>query len=309
MAISVVIPTYRREAVLVDTIAHLLQLTPPANEIVIVDQTPRHETETEYALAAWAACGDIRWLRLAKPSIPNAMNQGIVAARGEFVLFLDDDIVPSSQLVAMHLRNFIDPTVCAVVGQILQPGQNPREGNLESRHKEGIFRDLDFPFNGTRKCSVENCMAGNLSVRRRAAIEAGGIDLNFVGVAYRFETEFCRRLIRTRGTLVFDPDASIRHLQAPHGGTRAFGDPLRSASPLHGVGDYYFALREGRSAGEILSYIRKRMVLSLGRKVYLREPWWLPVKLVGELRAVALAFRLSKGPQLLLVRPVKDGML
>jgi len=52
-AISIVIPTYRREQVLVDTLHALLRQEPPADEILVVDQTERHEPATADQLAAW----------------------------------------------------------------------------------------------------------------------------------------------------------------------------------------------------------------------------------------------------------------
>ena len=52
-AISVIIPTYRREHVLVDTIRYLHALRPPPGEIVIVDQSEQHEPSTVEALQAW----------------------------------------------------------------------------------------------------------------------------------------------------------------------------------------------------------------------------------------------------------------
>ena len=299
LPLSVVIPTYCRGQVLLATIEYMLAQCPAAHEIVVVDQTPSHDDSVESRLARWNAEKKIRWIRLGAPSIPTAMNEGLLAAGNEIVLFIDDDIETGPSLVDRHYRHYSDPEVYGVVGQILQPGQEPARVENGPRG-DGLTRDLEFPFNGTRRCRIVNCMAGNLSVRRDKALEAGGMDLNFVGVAYRFETEFCRRLIRLSGQIVFDPEASISHLRAPSGGTRAYGDALRSASPYHGVGDYYYAIREGGSYCETLRYFAARLGKSLGRKAYLLEPWWLPVKLVGELRAMALAVRLGAGPQRLI---------
>ena len=46
MSVSIVIPTYRREQVLVDTIRYLQALCPPADEILIIDQSEQHEAST-----------------------------------------------------------------------------------------------------------------------------------------------------------------------------------------------------------------------------------------------------------------------
>lgn len=293
--VSVVIPTYCREQVLVNTVETLLELEEPAGEIIIVDQTLEHIPPVTEQLAKWHEKGLITWVRLEKPSIPHAMNQGLLTAKKEIVLYLDDDIIPSPALIACHADNYSDPTVCAVVGQVLQPGQQPVDESRSSRG-EGIWRDLDFIFNSNFPDDIHNCMAGNLSVRRDDAINAGGMDENFVGVAYRFETEFAKRLITSSGKRIrFDPKAKIDHLQAASGGTRSTGGHLTSASPVHSVGDYYFAYRHARGR-ERFSYMVQRFFRSVRTRFHLTHPWWIPVKLLGELRGLLWARELYKAP-------------
>jgi hypothetical protein len=65
------------------------------------------------------------------------------------------------------------------------------------------------------------------------------------------------------------------------------------------MGDYYFAMRSGLSR-ETLSYLLKRPVREVATKFHLRHPWYVPVKLLGELRAFGAAVRgLHGGPRLL----------
>lgn len=301
--VSIIIPTYQREQVLVDTLVALLGQSPPAAEILVLDQTPRHVETVEQQLNAWDATGQIRWLRLPEPSITRAMNQGLLVARGEVVLFLDDDIVPAPGLVAAHARRYADPKVAGVVGMVLQPGQAAGAA-IPAERGQGIWRDLNFPFNSEQPAEIANAMAGNLSVRRDRAIQAGGFDENFKGVAYRFETEFARRLVRGAGQLVYEPMARIHHLQAERGGTRAYGNPLCSTSPAHSVGEYYLAFRESRG-WERWTFIFWRMFRSVRTRFHLRHPWCILVKLVGELRGLAWAVRLySRGPALLPKHPI-----
>jgi hypothetical protein len=53
-SISVVLPTYTRERLLVNTIAALLQLLKEGDEILVIDQSLAHEAETDTALTNWA---------------------------------------------------------------------------------------------------------------------------------------------------------------------------------------------------------------------------------------------------------------
>ena len=296
--ISVAIPTYGREDVLLDTIRYLLVQKPKADEILVIDQTLQHEPETEKRLQDLENCGDIRWIKLKSPSITHAMNVGLEQARYDIVLFLDDDIIPGQRLFSAHIDNYKDTGTWAVVGQVLQPGESPYNGEVQCRIT-GLRDNLDFPFNSSSCAWVNNVMAGNLSVRKDRALNVGGFDENFVGTAYRFETEFGRRLCKAGGKILFEPGASIRHLKAEHGGTRSSGRHLTSPSPKHGVGDYYFALRQGLNI-ETLAYMCWRPFREVRTKFHLLHPWWIPVKLIGEFRALFLAVYLSLcGPRYL----------
>ena len=297
--ISVVIPTYGSDQVLVDTVRRLLSLPAPPQELIVVDQTVRHDSETERSLAEWEAAGAVRWIRRSVPSITGAMNRGLKEARGDWVLFLDDDIVPASGLIAGHAAaTETHPEAWAVVGQVLQPGENP---DRRPARQGGTFlnQDLDFRFYGMTPGWVTNVMAGNLCVRRVRALALGGFDENFEPpVAYRFETEFAKRLVRSGGKIWFEPGASIRHLRVASGGTRSQGSHLNSASPVHGVGDYYYALRCGQG-WPLFWYMARRPFREVCTRFHLRHPWWIPVKFVGELRALVAALRLFRqGPRL-----------
>ncbi len=298
--VAVAFPTYGRERVLVESVEHVLAASPAPGEILVVDQTPRHDEATERALRTHAEAGRIRWLRRSTPSITAAMNAALGSATRPVVLFLDDDVVPRADLVGAHAAAYESDDTWAVAGQVLQPGEEPTRPRPYTR--AGMSRFLDFPFHSDARAFVENGMAGNLSVRREAALRVGGFDENFVGVAYRFETEFCRRLCAGGGRILFEPAASLRHLRASSGGTRAFGDHRASASPLHGVGDYYFALRQ-RAGLAGLGYVLRRPVREVATRFHLRRPWWIPVKLLGELRGLAYAVRLIRRGPALLARP------
>jgi GT2 family glycosyltransferase len=293
--LSVVIPTFGRNEVLVQTIRHILSADPAPSCIIVIDQTPTHTTEVREQLNEWVAARKIQ-VAQQEPSIPRAMNRGLREACSEFVLFLDDDVIPVSNLMAAHLSIF-DNNVCAVVGQVLQPGEEP----VDREHRgsvNGLNSDMDFCFRSTHPSPVTNVMAGNLSVNRELALRIGGFDENYVGVAYRFETDFAKRLSKV-GKIMYAPDASIRHLRAPSGGTRTWGNHLTSHRPEHSVGDYYFSMRHGRPI-EAFQYRMRRLFTSVATRFHATHPWWIPPKLIGELRGWWWARQLAKrGPKLI----------
>ena len=302
--VSVAIPTYRRGEILLRTLGLLFRLDPPPGEVLVVDQTEAQPVEVEQNLRRMETEGRIRLLRFSPPSIPRAMNTGLQEAKGAVVLFVDDDVEPAPDLVAAHAARHASGCA-AVCGQVLQPGEAPDpEANRGSRG-EGFRADLDFRFCGTETTELRNVMAGNLSVSRAAALAIGGFDEHFLGSAFRFETDFARRMVAAGHRILFAPEASLRHLRSPAGGTRSLGDHLERPSPLHAVGDYYFALGHARGS-ERAAYLFRRLFRETVNRYHLRHPGKMPAKVFSELRAFCWAIRFHRsGPRLL--PPVQGG--
>ena len=269
----------------------MLDLGEGQEEILIIDQTPEHDDATTEQLTRWHDQGDIRWLKREKPSITESMNFALQKATSSLVLFLDDDIAPYSGLLTAHRQCHAEfPDIWASVGQVIQPWQRP-ENVTAPRKLTGLRRDFDFPFHSTVPDWVANVMAGNLCVRRNRALQLGGFDEDFLGAAYRFESDFARRVIAAGGRIRFCPAARIDHLRVARGGTRQQGRHLTSADPVHGVGDHYYAMKHGNGVIR-WSYVIRRMIREVSTKFHLTHPWWIPVKLLGEIRAVVWAAQL-----------------
>lgn len=287
--ITVAIPTFNRGALVVETVERLFALEPPPGAIVIVDQSP----QINEGLERWNREGRIRLIRLDAPSIPHAMNEALLAARTPLVLYLDDDVDPSSGLVAAHVRAHDDPRAWAVVGQVLQPGE-------KAEHFVQPADDLEFHFNHDTGRFVANVIANNLSVKRERALAIGGFDENFTGAAHRFETDFSFRIVAAGGRVWFSPEATLRHLKLATGGLRSYGDHRSSPSPAHSAGDYYFAIHHRRP---FWRYALTRLRKNVATRYALRHPWMIPTKLIGELRGMLLAGRLARNGRRLLLAP------
>jgi len=280
LPISIAIPTYRREQVLLDTIDYLLSLQPAASEILVLDQTEKHESSTELRLQELAESGSIRWLRFDQASIPKTMNRGLLEAKQEIVLFLDDDICPEPELLTSHLSAHAKLPDVLVAGRVIQPWQ------------EGVdlSENDSFHFAGLKSGWIEGFMGGNFSIRRETALLLGGFDENFVRVAYRFEAEFAYRFLKAGNRIYFEPRACLHHLKTEDGGTRAFGEHLTTWKPDHTVGAYYYFLRTGTGFAFFL-----RPILSIATHYHLKHPWQIPLTLLAELRGMLWALKLFCG--------------
>ena len=271
---------------MLDTIRQFREFVPATVELIIVDQTLDVPKPIADEMTMLDANGSIRWLRLPKPSIPAAMNCGLLAASGEIVLFLDDDIELDGSLVPAHVAAQKDAAL--VAGQVLQPGEFP----LRLRPGE------KFHFCSDTKRWISEFMGGNFSVSRTKALALGGFDENFLGAAFRFEAEFAHRYLRENGKILFCPEASIRHLRLSAGGTRAHGHHLRTAKSAHSVGAYYYLMQVRPP-----HWFRKvfwRPIRSVRTRHHMRHPWWIPLTLLAEIRGFMRAtWLLARGPKLI----------
>ncbi len=301
--VSVVIPTCDRGPVLLDTLRQLRALSHRALEVVVVDQSAQLQPPVAAALAEAAGRGELQWIRRARRSIPAAMNHGVRAARGEVILFIDDDVRIHTELVQAHARAHADGTAAIVAGQVIQPWQQPLP-DTEPGYPPGREGDPDaFRFNCSVRQEVRRFIGCNVSMRRRALFDLGGFDENFGGAAYRFEADLAERAC-LRGMVVrFEPVASLHHLKAPRGGTRGFGHHLRTVSPWHSAGRYYYLMLYPRMPG-IVRRTAAEAMRSLAAREHLRRPWWIPVSAAAELCGIALAAWVRvRGPRLALARP------
>ncbi|HET6312359.1 MAG TPA: glycosyltransferase [Chloroflexia bacterium] len=213
--VSVIVPTYNREAVLCQTLATLFEQDYPNYEIIVVDQTPQHRDETYRFLEENKQ--KLRHIKVDKPSLPRARNIGLRHARGELVLFLDDDIIPVRDLVSKHVRGYADDNaVCGVAGQVVPP-----EGGLVDEGKVGRIDErarLTWNFNSTVAADTMWGPGGNSSFRRKLVEAAGLYEPAFAGTSVAEELDLCVRLYRLGYHMKFEPGASILHLAVSDGG-------------------------------------------------------------------------------------------
>lgn len=287
-SISVAIPTYRRSEPIVNTISQVLALEHRPDQILVIDQTETHSTEAASTLSAMQKSGDILWRRLPAPSITRAMNVALLESHCDIVLFLDDDVEITSEVVIEHLEGHKISNAMVVVGKIRQPWQ---------QKMETARRQYNFTFATDEPMYVNCAMAGNMSVNRLKAIDIGGFDENFVRVAYRFEDEFAQRIMREGGKIYYHPAASVIHIKASEGGTRTFGHHLTTIKPHHSVGAYYFLLRAPFVKHRVWN-VMKRLITANLNKHHFKKPWWIPVTVISELSGIVWAMRLyTKGPR------------
>lgn len=217
--VSVIIPTLNRGAILVPLLRSLLTQPHPHFEIIVVDQTvPPHPAVLEFV----KSCADprLRYVPITVRGLPHARNVGLPLARGEIILFADDDIIPSPDLIGAHAANYDDAKVGGVVGRILERGVDPPdEPEAVGRMSRYFFMGQEG-FHARRRHIVDHVQGCNMSFRRSALDQIGGFDERYGGTAHLEDADVSWSLRERGWSLVFDPRAEVNHMKNPAGGCR-----------------------------------------------------------------------------------------
>lgn len=286
--VAVGIPTYNRGHVLLDTLKGFFVQNMRPDEIIVVDQSDWYPDGVRDELARLAEHGSIRYLHQSQPSLPAARNRILNESTADVIIFVDDDVVVPNDFVQRHLDNYLlAGDIVAVAGRVSERLKSRQLSRPRRWRKELDYLFLDLDSDG-RRDTVGVFRGCNHSVRRIEALRLGGYDEGFVGVALREEGDLALRMTANGMRIVFDPTASLQHLQSPAGGCRvsSWGDASAAACSLR------FAIKHRRHLGwycwrEVLHAYR----LGVCNRATIQKPWvlfrrhiWFVVELLRNIR-------------------------
>ncbi len=218
-AISIAIPTYHREEVLIDTIRDALAQSEKNIEVLVIDQSKQHKPQTSRALLA-ISDKRYRYFLVDPPSVTAARNFALRVALAPIVLFLDDDVKLDKDLARYHLQAYQEhPDVSAVGGRVLQAGFPIKKEVLR-------FDDFAIPhgvFTATASGLTNAFAGGNCSLKVSDALAVGGFDTRYYGNAFREESDMSLKMSGAGMKIWYESRAELLHLAAPYGGNRVKG--------------------------------------------------------------------------------------
>lgn len=237
LSISVIIPTYNREEALRDTLVDVLKQDYPEYEIIVVDQTANHEPQTQAYLEELATEGKIQWYQINWASLPGARNYAVRRAKGDILLFIDDDVELPDGFLAAHARNYTEAgdstpkNIGAVAGRVLDRmklGDSGGALKIEDLPPEAMdpgiawyHIDVVHTVKPQQVISARGC---NMSFRRELFDQYGlHFDERYKGSAVREESDFCLSIRKTGYTIWYDPQAELVHLGEVVGGCHNIG--------------------------------------------------------------------------------------
>lgn len=207
LRLSVVVPTYNRRLRLERVLRGLDRQTvgPDEFEVIIVDDGSTDDTR------AWLENNRTRAYAVNAVTQTNggpsrARNRGIQEARGTLVLFLDDDVEPTPELLAEHLKSHEREPNVVVMGPMAslehyaQPWVKWEQEKLEAQYSAMERGDWAPTF--------RQFWTGNASVAREHLLAAGGFNPTYSRAE---DIELGRRLHERGLGFRFNPRARGLH--------------------------------------------------------------------------------------------------
>lgn len=252
--VTVAVRSFRRLPQLIELVHRLQRQEYPRFEILVIEQSVAERQQYRRELGELAEDSRVRILEYPVLGAAGARNEAARQARGEVVLFIDDDDLPlETRWIAAHAENYADPACVAVSGRhVVDMARDPAEYTTPRNVRLCLrYSWLKMPrgrtYHGQRIVGVTQVAGTNASIRKSAIERAGGWD----DEADHDEDSFNFRFERVKGKheyFVYDPEPAIlRRLNIAGGlGRRQQDVRARLRAELrfsHAVIRRYFPLR------------------------------------------------------------------
>ena len=272
--VSVVIPTLGRQNELIATIDALLRQTAVPDEIIVVDQNEPSFAAVDNHLMTLKR---VRHIRSRRKGVCHNENIALREAKGDIVLFVDDDVVLERDLIEKHLANYARSDaqtdglrLGGIAGRFEQPHGDRDPGQIRRVGKFNRWMgSVVANFNSNSRVDVDFAQGVNMSFLRSALVEAGGVDEGFDGNGYFWETDLGLRVRRSGYRIVFDPQARLRHLMAKSGGCRL---PDKSIHTYYYVKNGMRLMRRHSPKAALLIFIPRTFCYLLAKAAYNMNP-------------------------------------
>ncbi len=247
--VSVVIPTYNRR----DTLRGMLEalsrqtLAPEKFEVIVVvdgstDGTWEmlQEIATPYALKPHYQENAGIASAVFSSGVSAARNRGAGIARGQILLFLDDDLLPLPELLEAHARFHRRDSTAVVLGRLLPSDETSKKRGWNRWDERVLQNHYKLMAKGDRPPAGWRLYSANFSVGRQQFLAVDGFDLG-MGHVRGEDVELGFRLEDAGATYCFAPSAA-----GVHRGFRSFSSWCNSAYIL-GVRDIVLVKEKGRT--------------------------------------------------------------
>lgn len=221
LSASVIIITYRRPDHVRECLRHLSTQTHPPLEVLVVDASPEDHTRkvVEQDPAA-------RYLRnnAGAGTMATSRQIGLREAKGDIVVFFDDDAYADPDCLEHLLREFADPSVGGVGGRASNavPGEETEGVDQIGRFLPNGTLTGFFGANPGRAIDVDHILGAHMSWRRSALLQVGGVHDLYPGTCLREDTDIALRVSGAGWRIRYTPFALVRHVAGPYAKGKRF---------------------------------------------------------------------------------------
>lgn len=276
---SIIIPTCRRAeclCFLLESLASHGYINRDDIEVIVVN----NEQEPVQPKEPWTQIDNLVYLHQPVRGRSAALNLGISAAVGDFIMCLDDDtVVTDPSWLDMMLQCFEEnPAIGYVGGRIL--GWQPAAPAQKMWEDKGALSKGEYPISADQEWFRRSRLVGvpvrlvavgaNCVMPRSVLRIIGGFDERFGPgslIPHGESLDMCYRILRAGYTVYYEPNACISHVHPASMGA------LRRKMFIYGIGDtavhtkFFVEYGDVRSLFEILwgraFLLVKRLLLSL----------------------------------------------
>jgi glycosyltransferase involved in cell wall biosynthesis len=255
MKLSLIIPSYDRQAILCHTLKMAVSQDYSDYEVIVVDQTEEVSEELRGLLKELGA--RVQYIRLSTPNLAKARNVGISQSTGDVIVFIDDDVIIDKDYLSRHALHYSGNSKIGGVVGLTWPVTAPDE-RAALAWQAGVCR-LQEKLEPGMVTSAQEINGTNTSFQRRALLSAGLFDESLEGTSRGEDTDISMRVRRCGYQLLVDTTILLVHLEIPSGGC-GNRDPSRKAA-VH------------REHVELATYVRLKNWSGHGVGAILRTVW------------------------------------
>lgn len=287
MQLSVVVCTYNNHASLRDTLHSFQRLRVPAGvevELCVVDNNSSDATAQAYEACVAGMAFPCRYVFESAQGLSNARNRGLAEARGEYIIFTDDDVLVEPDWLEQYARSLLSLGADAAYGRVVPQWRGPAPWFFMPELR-ATYALLDY---GPKSFFVDQdwqeFFGANFAVRRRLLQELGGFDARLGRTKGSFfvgeERQVFLRLRERGATIHYDAANTVQHVIADNRKNTAFlRKYFRDIAGSHVCAD---TLAPRRWVGPLPAY-RWREVLGFAASLPVRLLW---AALTGNRRAL-----------------------
>jgi glucosyl-dolichyl phosphate glucuronosyltransferase len=220
MTLSIIICSYNRASYISDALTSLYGQSSGLDdfEVIIVDNNSTDNTKEVYA--QWRQTntnGQFTFISETKQGASFARNTGAAIAKGEWVCFMDDDAVATTDYVKNIIKHIQDqPFIVGFGGRII-PKYIPGEPKWMSYYVSSLVGNFDY---ASTACAFENGkypLESNMIVKKSVYDQIGGFNVNLPGVVGTLRIggegkELFYKIIALGHTIYYDPSICVHHV-------------------------------------------------------------------------------------------------